>query len=366
MTSLTALALQRVHGGNPWKVDARQPLLDCSVDVNPLGFPGRLRDIVLRHLEDLRCYPDPDARALCEAIAAHHQIPAEAILPGNGSAELIGLVTRLRPSPKAVVIVPTFTEYEWAARQAGASLALHHLDEREEFQFDSRTIEAWPSIIAGSDLVFLCNPNNPTGVAIPKATVLALARQCEQAGALLVVDEAFVEFVDAPHEISVLPEALQHDHVIVLRSLTKWWAIPGLRLGYLIAAPPLVQTLRALQQPWPVNALALAVGVELFRQPDDRHDLRQRLREWRQALWDALAAMPGLTPFPTTTNFILCMLETLRVTSAEMTQRLADRGILIRNCDSFSGLAPGRFIRVAVRTPDENAQLLAVLREALQ
>jgi threonine-phosphate decarboxylase len=164
----------------------------------------------------------------------------------------------------------------------------------------------------------------------------------------------------------VLPEALALRHVIVLRSLTKWWAIPGLRLGYLVAAPPLVNTLRALQQPWPVNALAMAVGVELFRQPDDRQDLRQRLREWREVFFRALAAIPGLTRFPTTTNFVLCKLETSHLTSGELTQRLADRGLLIRNCDSFSGLAPGRFIRIAVRTPDENERLLAALREGLR
>lgn len=369
ISSLRTRAWPRVHGGNPrdaQRAGTGQPLLDFSVDVHPLGLPLRLRDIVVRHLDDLGGYPDPDARALCEAIAAHHQVPAQTVLPGNGSAELIGLVTRLRPSPKVVVIVPTFTEYEWAARQAGGSLTLHALDERAEFQWDDRTTAAWPSIIAGSDLVFLCNPNNPTGVAIPKATVLSLARRCEQAGTLLVVDEAFVEFTEAPREISVLPEALALSHVIVLRSLTKWWAMPGLRLGYLVAAPPLVHALRAQQQPWPVNALALAVGVELLSQPDDRGPHRQQLREWREALWHALAAMPGLTPFPTTTNFILCKLDTPYVTSTELAQRLAARGLLIRNCDGFSGLAPGRFIRVAVRTPSDNERLLAALHETLR
>jgi threonine-phosphate decarboxylase len=139
-----------------------------------------------------------------------------------------------------------------------------------------------------------------------------------------------------------------------------------LRLGYLVAAPSLVQALRAQQQPWPVNALALAVGVELLHRSDERQALRPRLREWRETFWRALAAIPGLSPFPTSTNFILCRLKTPRVTSAELTQRLIERGIVIRNCDSFSGLAPGRFIRVAVRAPVEHARLLDALRETLR
>ena len=244
-------------------------------------------------------------------------------------------------------------------------MTYHLLEERHAFRLDPLTTGVQRSLIDGSDLVFLCNPNNPTGVALPKPAVLELARQCGQAGALLVVDEAFVDFVDTPSEISVLPEALPLGNVIVMRSLTKWWAIPGLRLGYLVASPSLVKTLRALQQPWPVNALALAVGVDLFRQPDEMSGLRRRLRVWCQDLFQQLQAISGLTPFPTSTNFVLCKLDSSRITSADLTQRLAAHGLLIRNCDSFTGLQPGRFIRIAVRAPQENERLLTVLHEAL-
>ena len=364
---LTTLARTRTHGGNPWKLMREQGLsraqvLDFSLDVNPLGFPEVVQTTVRDHVEDLRCYPDPDALALREAIAAYHEVPYETILPGNGSAELITLVTRFGPMANTLVIVPTFTEYAWAAEQAGATVVSHQLEETRGFQPDFPTDER----VRDLDGVFLCNPNNPTGVALPKDRVLRLADRCRASGCLLIVDEAYVEFTDRPQDVTVLPEASQRDNLVVLRSLTKCFAVPGLRLGYLVASPALVETLRAKQQPWPLNTFALAVGVALLTQGDYLARSRQLMRELRDEFQPAITTIPGLRPFPTSVNFALCKIEPATITSSDLTQRLAGRGILIRDCDSFPGLEPGRFIRLAIRTREENNRLFSALREAFR
>ncbi|MBI2495967.1 MAG: threonine-phosphate decarboxylase [Candidatus Omnitrophica bacterium] len=361
------LVRTRIHGGNPWELIRRRrfskdEIVDFSVDLNPLGFPAGVRDAVLKCLDDIQCYPDPDARALSQAIAAYHQVPVEVVLPGNGSAELITLVTRLQPLTKALVVVPTFTEYEWAAEQAGAVVSYQSLEEADGFQLNVAAAN-WPDGLRGVDLVFLCNPNNPTGIALPKDKVLQLAHRCLAAGALLIVDEAFMEFVEQPELCSVVPDAASLSHVMVLRSLTKLFAVPGLRLGYLVACPSIVERLRALQQPWPLNTFALAVGAQLFNETDYIGRSRRTITALRGELDRSFRAIPGLAPFPSVTNFILCKLTDERITSDELCERLARRGILIRNCDDFTGLEPGRWIRLAVRTQDENARLTAALRE---
>lgn len=359
----------RTHGGNPWELMRRrgcskEEVLDFSVDVNPLGFPNSLPSIMRDRFEDIRCYPDPSATELREAIATYHQIPINSVLPGNGAAELIGLLAQGRRVKKALVVVPTFSEYEWALEQRDATCVRVETHEANGFRLEG-VRDDWRRCVNEVNLAFLCNPNNPTGVAIPKDDVLQLAQTCREAGALLVIDESFAEFVERPDDASVIHEASQWDHVVVLRSLTKCFAIPGLRLGYLVACPSLVEELRGLQQPWPLNTIALAVGAHLFKETDYLTRSRRVVAELREELQRALGMMPGLRPFPSATNFILCKLTTPAMTSAELCDRLVHRHILIRNCDSFTGLESGRFIRVAVRTHAENTQLLTALREIL-
>jgi len=343
---------------------SKDQIIDFSVDVNPLGFPAVVRSTILEHLDDIRGYPDPSATELREAIAAYHQVPAESILPGNGTAELIGVLARLPHVKKCVIVVPTFGEYEWVMEQVGVTTALLQTTAANRFGLDI-VQQDWPQLLEDVDLVFLCNPNNPTGVATSKDDVLEIAHRCRDVGARLVVDEAFVEFVDHPHEVSVVPEAMQLDNVIVLRSLTKLFAIPGLRLGYLVACPAIVEELRAFQPAWPLNTFALAVGTELLKETDYVVCSRQAIAKLRDELQQLLSTLPGLQPFPSVTNFVLCRLADADITSSEVCDRLLDHGLLIRNCDSFTGLEPSRFIRVAVRHREDNERLATALREVL-
>ncbi len=365
-----AIERSRTHGGNIWAAMRQSGLppdriVDFSVDLNPLGPPPCVRTLIGRHLEDLQRYPDPDAQALREAIAAFHGIAPDTILPGNGAAELIWLVARSRPIAKAVIVVPTFSEYGWAVEHSGAVVVEEVVaDEDRRFEIEM-SAQAWDGKLAAANVVFLCNPNNPTGAVVRRDEVLRLAQWCRQAGALFVVDEAFLDFVEHPEQVSILPDALREDHVVVLRSLTKSFAVPGLRLGYLAAHEALVRALRALQPPWPLNTFALVVGEQLVKETAYLQQSRRMTARWREEFRSALQTLPGFRVFPSATNFLLCKLEFPHLTSSAVSDRLAAQGLLIRNCDSFHGLTPGRFIRLAVRTPEDNARLVHALREVL-
>ena len=366
-----AIERSRTHGGNIWAAMRQSGLppdriVDFSVDLNPLGPPPCIRSIIERHIEDLQRYPDPEAQALREAIAAFHRVAPDTILPGNGAAELIGLLARFRPIAKAVMVVPPFSEYAWAGEHSGAAVVVEEVVADEDHQFEiEMSAKTWGEKLAGADVVFLCNPNNPTGAVVRRDAVLRLAEWCRQAGALFVVDEAFVDFTEHPEQVSILPDALQEDHVVVLRSLTKSFAVPGLRLGYLAAHEALVRALRALQPPWPLNTFALAVGEQLVKETAYLQQSRCMTARWREEFQRLLQALPVLTAFPSHTNFLLCRLQTAQRTSADLARRLAAQGLLIRTCDDFRGLEPGRFIRLAVRTPEDNARLVHALREVL-
>lgn len=335
--------------------------MDFSVDINPLGPPASVRATIIKHVDDIQRYPDPQASALRAAIARHHRIPAACVLPGNGTAELIAWLPHLRPLRKALVFAPTFIEYEWAAAHVNAEVDYMMAEESLQFQWEMSGID-WPERLRGVDLVVLCNPNNPTGAVVPRDQVLELAVACDHAGSLLVVDEAFVDFIEDPARVSVAPFIERFEHLMVLRSLTKLFAIPGLRLGYLLASAQVVDRLRAIQSAWPLNSFALAVGPTLFEEGEYVRHARAYLAEARVMLQRLLCEIPGIHPYPSAANFLLCRLARV-LTSSELCQRMAQRGIVLRNGDSFTGLEPGRFIRLGVRAQEDNARLASVLRE---
>ena len=261
-----------------------------------------------------------------------------------------------------MVISPTFGEYAWTAQRVGSAVHPNVASEADGFHPRWRREQ-----LRGIDAVFLCNPNNPTGVAIPKEEVLELAAWCQTAGALLVVDEAFVELTEWPKTWSLLPEAVWLDHVVVLRSLTKLFAIPGLRLGYLVAGDArVIDSVRGLQPPWPLNTFALAVGERVLRETAYIEHSRAAIRHLRERFTEKLRGVSSLHPFPSTTNFVLCKLLSARTAAADLCDRLEQQGLLIRNCDSFDGLELGRFIRLAIRQPHEQDLVIEALSEALR
>jgi histidinol-phosphate aminotransferase len=315
--------------------------LDFAVNVVPAAPPAWLTAAIEASLADLGRYPDPSGAI--DAAARRHGRPPGEVLPLNGSAEAFWLLgAALRPA-RAVCVHPSFTEGEAALRAAGCRVERVFRD-RETFELDPAAAPA------GADLVVTCNPNNPTGTLDPRPALERLVRP----GRVLVVDEAFMELC-AGEEESLASRPMPG--VVVLRSLTKTWSVPGLRAGYLTGPAEVVSALRAVRQPWPVSAPALAAIEACCRRPDAARAVAARVARWRHGLVTALLGIPGVRTWPPAANFVLIEVPD----GAAVRSGLLDRGIAVRRADTFPGLGPGH-LRIAVRGPEDTAVLLDALR----
>jgi threonine-phosphate decarboxylase len=324
-------------------------LLDFSQNINPLGAPKDALEAARRALyEDSSRYPDPEYTGLREALAAYLGVGAEMVVPTNGGAEALFLAARAAGTGgKALVLEPTFSEYAAAAAASGKEPVRRVARREEDFEWDSTPLRD----LEGVSVVFLCNPNNPTGDLLDRGAVLEVAARVVEAGAVLVVDEAFADFVP---EISVTD--MVDRGLWVARSFTKFFAIPGLRLGCLVCED--AGRVQTLQPSWPVNSVAAAAGIAAAEDKGFAEASRAEVARLREDLFGALDALPGLQTFPGAANFLL-----VRGPDG-FPERLARRGVLVRGCGPFYGLGP-EFFRVAVRSAEENGRLVAAIREEL-
>ncbi|MGI8910271.1 MAG: pyridoxal phosphate-dependent aminotransferase [Rubrobacteraceae bacterium] len=339
------------HGGlASHSLNIPEDILDFSQNVNPLGPPdGALEAARQAVMEESGSYPALDYPDLCEALSQYLGVSAASILPTNGGAEALFLATRAaagNPGRKALVLEPTFSEYAAAARTAGLE-PVRRISRRPEdgFSFDPTALDDLENVAA----VFLCNPNNPTGDVLSRDEVLDVAARVHEAGAVLIVDEAFADFVPG---VSVAAEV--DEQLYVARSLTKFFAMPGLRLGALISANP--ELAQSFQPSWSVNAPAAAAGAVAARDRDFAERSVSVVRRLRGDLHVALNVLPEIKAFPGAANFLLAR------GPEGLVGRLARRGVLVRGCAPFPGLGP-EYFRVAVRGDEENGALISALRE---
>ncbi len=348
------------HGGRRTQAEAlygipRQELLDFSASINPMGPPPTVAAAARAALVELPYYPDEEHTRLRQAMADYLGVSPEEVVPGNGSSEVIYWLAALLSPRRVLIVEPTFSEYRRAAAGTGAACDSLLLAAESGFALDTGCIhpEAY-------DLVFLCNPNNPTGYLVPADEVAGLWRRCRAAGTGLVVDEAFIEFVEGGR--SVLSGGTAPG-LYVVRSFTKSHALAGLRLGCLVAEADFASRLRRRMPPWNINAVASAAARAALADRAYRDRISRETAGARRALFRDLSSLPNLEPLPSEANFILCHLE--GIGAAAVTAALARQGILVRDCRSFAGLGDG-YIRVAVRTAAENHQLVSALRRVLE
>src|ERR1043165_5753285 len=325
-------------------------ILDFSVWTNPFGPSPHVREALAQ--VSLEEYPDCEAHALRATLAEHHGIATKRILAGNGVSELIWLTALafVQPQDRILVIGPTYGEYARASSlQHGIATTLHARRE-------SRFILARPEIEAQLKrcrprLVFLCNPNNPTGTILDPDVIISWARQYPHT--LFVVDEAYQAFV--PGLASLV--TAQESNLLVLRSMTKDYALAGLRIGYVVGSEALIAELAGIRPPWSVNALAQAAAVAALRDQEHLAQSLAKLIDAKQALVESLMKL-GLEVIPSNTHFFLLRVED----ATALRLALVKQGILVRNAASF-GLPD--FVRVATRRPEENARLLTAMREVI-
>lgn len=360
-----------LHGGQPGPLLARfgleetTPVLDVSANLNPLGPPAWLHEWLSSRLAEpgaLARYPDPDYREAREAIAAHEGVAPEQVLLTNGGAEAIFLTAAGHAGGRAVIVQPTFTEYARACRAFGLAVANRVLA-APEFRLDPERLAA---ALSPGSLLFLCRPNNPTASLVPRAAIERLLTLAALRGSRVVVDEAFIDFVTPPEE-SLAPLLARFDNLILLRSLTKLYALPGLRVGYLLASEPVVRQLQACQPPWSVNHLAADLVAPLLADGAFLARTQQWLSSEHPRLQSGLVAA-GLEVVTSRANFFLVRpaMEPRAAPGqghgAALFERLLRSGILARHTHGFRGL-DGDWLRVALRDRAANDRLLAVLSE---
>ena len=354
------------HGGNVFAVArhlgiAPEELLDFSASINPLGPPAGVKPAVMAALDRAIHYPDDGAVELKEALASHHCVSPGNITVANGSTELIHLLPRLFPKGRALIVAPPFAEYARALERCGWEWDYFQLKEEAGFRLDTAGLRQ--RLQEGWDLLFLCNPNNPAGSVHPPHDIARVVDLCRETDTFLILDEAFIDFCP---EASAAGLLLSEPEAVIFRSLTKFFAIPGLRLGYSIAHPEVSRRLTDLREPWSVNVVAQAAGLAALADAGYRQRTLTLIREEAAFLCAGLKAIPGLAPFPTAANYLLVRIEASPgLTAAAVRDRLLERRILIRDCANFPGL-DARYFRVAVRSREENLRLLDGLRWVLE
>lgn len=327
-------------------------VLDLSSNINPLGPSPRVRRAAAE--ADLAAYPDRHSLALSEALATRLDVGIDSLMVGNGSTELIHLLARacLHPGQRCLIFAPTFGEYEAAATIAGGDVRFFRAEEAQGFRW---SVDVAVDTIrrVRPALVFLCNPNNPTGVYLDLSEVKRIRAAMDGSG-LLVLDDAYVSLADWQWDSLSL---LGSGNVAILRSMTKDHALAGVRLGYLVAESSVVSAARTLQPTWSVNAVAQAVGIAALE--DERHVTvaREVISKAKVHLCHELEAL-GVPVTPSAANFVLARVgEACRVRSALLHRRIA-----VRDCTSF-GLS--EFIRIAVPRPEDGDLLVEALRQVL-
>jgi L-threonine-O-3-phosphate decarboxylase len=352
---------QYVHGGDIYSslsFKQNKKILDYSANINPLGIPAGVRQALKDAVAGCVNYPDPFCRELRDKLSRYFSLPAEMIYCGNGAADvLFRIMTALRPK-RTLLLAPTFADYEKAAITAGSKIDYFTLQENNDFAVTSEILKA---ITKRTEMVVLCNPNNPTGKLMDKELLLTVLRHCEELHIPLLVDECFMDFVQDKSNYSLIDQLPDHPGLIILKAFTKIFAIPGVRLGFCLTSDAvLTDKLYACGQDWNVSVLAQAAGAAALEETDFLVETRELIAV-EKAYLIAQLRLIGLKVFEGEANYLL--IKTLH--NYPWQEKLKKHHILIRDCSNFRGLSAG-YYRIAVKTRRDNRKLVKIMKELVK
>ena len=355
-----------IHGGDVWKISEkfRIPLnqvIDFSVPINPLGAPKKVLQSIRQHLNLIKNYPDPNHEWLIEPLSNYVGVKSNNVIVGNGSTELIYLFTEVfvESGHEAVIPIPTFGEYKVATMRVGGKPLFLRCDPAKNFRLDFEKLEK--AISKKTRIIFFCNPNSPTGILYEKDDILRVVRLAAEKNVLVFLDEDYVDFVDDAKRYSMAEYVTRYDNLFILRSLTKFFALAGLRIGFGIASPDVVRALRRAKMPWSVNSLAMFAATEAVKDDDFIKRSRLLISRSKRHMQKMLEEIPWLRVYPSEANFFLVEITEGHLTSTQLKDQLSRKGLLIRDCSDFDGLS-NRFFRVSVNKPEENKKLIEHLK----
>jgi threonine-phosphate decarboxylase len=351
------------HGGNIYEVAEKlgiQPteILDFSANINPLGVPNSFRKALIENITMIENYPDPHYQQLIQGIGKYHQISTNYITVGNGATEIIfSIISALKPK-NALILAPTFAEYERALMKVNCEVHTYLLKEELDFVVDEGFLK---TLDVGIDLVILCNPNNPTGQMIHPEIMDQILDKCRELRINLMVDEAFNEFLDCPEERSMISRIESYKNLYIIRSLTKFFALPGLRIGYGISGNmDILQKVVGVKEPWTINSFAALAGEIVV---EDQAYIRSS-KAWidgeREFLFRGLQGITPIKVYRPEANYIFLRVMDDHHTSLK--EKLLEKRILIRSCGNYENL-DGTYFRVAIKDREANEKLLKALRE---
>lgn len=356
------------HGSDLEQIEAiyhikKEDIVSFSANINPLGISGRLRDCLSQHLDAISSYPDREYKELRQCMAAYAGSRMEHILVGNGSTELISLFIQTYGPKKAMILGPTYSEYEREISLAGGTTLYYPLREDRDFQMDAEDL--CRSLNDSLDLLVLCNPNNPTSTAISRQDMRKILDACLQYGIFVMVDETYVEFTAEEDKISSVPLTNYYTNLIILRGTSKFFAAPGLRLGYAITGnQDLLRRIETRQNPWSISSLAEIAGRLMFQDQDYIRQTRELIQGERSRLYQLLGSWDTVTPYPPMANFMLVKIKKEQVDADLLFEHCIRQGLMIRNCSTFPFLN-NKFIRFCFMTPEQNDRLIQAFQELL-
>ncbi|MBN2403077.1 MAG: threonine-phosphate decarboxylase [Spirochaetes bacterium] len=352
------------HGGNIYKVGKqfnikKEDIIDFSANINPLGISETLKKEIIRNFDMLQSYPDPDYSDLRQAIAEYNKTDINNVLAGNGATELIFLFARSLKFKTALIIAPAFIEYAMALSSAGTKIEYFRLEEEEAFTLNVNRLK--DKLNRKYDLLVLCNPNNPTGSFTAPEQTEEIIAAAKKAGTIVLLDESFIEFVDRKLTIRNAEAFRKYSNIFILRSLTKFFAIPGLRLGYALAFNKgMAAKIQKCREPWTVNQIADLAGRVLLKDNAYIEETMRIVNEERKYLYNNISGIKWLKAYTTYANFLLVKILN-NLTSSELRSQLLMHRLLIRDAANFKYLN-NKYVRIAVKDRHDNELLLKQLR----
>lgn len=339
----------------------KEDIISFSANVNPLGLSPKVKEALSKYADCLTAYPDREYTQLRKAIAAYAGVNFEHILVGNGSSELISLFGKVCRPKKALILGPTYSEYEHSITLAGGKCSYFELREPANFVLDKFAL--YNELDNGYDLLIICNPNNPTGALIGRNVMEDIVKYCLTKEIKVVLDETYIEFVDGCNDVTAVTLAADYSNLVVLRGVSKFFAAPGLRLGYAVTSnAQLIKSINDIQVPWSINSLAEVLGKEMFNDYQYMDKTRDLISLERSRVYSRLLAIPCIKAYRPSCNFVLCHITGGDKTADDLFDAAIKEKLMIRNCSSFPFL-DNTFFRFCFMKPEDNDKLLSVIEK---
>jgi threonine-phosphate decarboxylase len=336
-------------------------VLEFSGPINFLGPSPKAVEAVKQYAKFIRFYPDPNPVEFKEEIAKYvgHGVEEENIVLGNGSIELIYAITEILPRGfKALIPVPSFSEYEKAALRVGSEAVFVQLP--ENFALETERIKK--AVTDNTKIMCICNPHSPSGTLYSKESILELVDFCHKKDIIFSIDENYIEFAEKGQDTTLAGMVKEYENLFVIRSVTKFYGMPGIRLGYGIAAKNLISKLEIVRLPWSINGLAAYATLAAFNDSEFIQNTKTTITKEKAQLAKGLEEIEGLHVYPSVTNFLLVKIRNRKITSTKLKEALAKEHILIRDCCTFVGLDDSYF-RVTVRSAKDNLKLTETIKQ---